>query len=80
MEVEQLRVVDKGFTPENPVSIFEICGGDLCGGGVGKRVQEGYRDGLHGAVAGYGRAVRGLWCAARGQRVGRNAVRVLMNI
>ncbi len=35
--VEQLRVMDKGFSSGNPVSIFENCGGDLCGGGVGKR-------------------------------------------
>jgi hypothetical protein len=46
--------MDKGFTPGNPVSIFEICGGDLCGGGVGKRGQEGHGNGLHGAVAGLG--------------------------
>lgn len=52
VEVEQLRVVDKGFTPENPVSIFEICGGDLCGSDVGKRGCGGYRDGLYGAVGG----------------------------
>lgn len=38
--------MDKGFTPENPVSIFEIYGVVLCGGGVGKRVVEGGRDRL----------------------------------
>ena len=46
--------MDKGFTPENPVSIFEICGVVLCGGGVEKRGQDGYRDGLYEAVAGLG--------------------------
>jgi len=56
--------MDKVFSSGNPVSIFEICGGDLCGGGVGKRGLCGSMDGLYGAVAGLWRLVGadGGWC------------------
>lgn len=58
------------------MSIFENCGGNWRGGGVGKRVGEGGRDGL-GRAWGVGVVVDGVGGAERRQSVWRNAVWVL---